>query len=335
MVRLSAMGDVAMLVPAVQALREKHPQARITVVSKAFHKPIFQGIDDIDFMTAEVKGRHKGVLGMQRLAKDLKAKGVTHLADCHNVLRSKILRAFLRIGPVKVAVIDKGRAEKEAMCRPGASLDKALKSSHQRYADCLDSLGFAVNLDHFTPLTREPLPSKIVESLEGWSGKLLGIAPFAAFDSKAYDEDLMRLVLEGLSERKDLKILLFGGPNEVEQLQNMSDGLVHVVVVAGKLKFDQELALISNLDGMLAMDSGNGHLAANFGIPVMTIWGVTHPYLGFAPFGQKSENWLLPDLEKFPAIPTSVYGKSYPKGYESAINSILPNQVIDLINKII
>ena len=86
---------------------------------------------------------------------------------------------------------------------------------------------------------------------------------------------------------------------------------------------------------MLAMDSGNGHLAANYGIPVITIWGVTHPCLGFAPFGQAQANWLLPDLEKYPAIPTSVYGKSYPNGYENAINSIPVEQVVDLIYKII
>jgi ADP-heptose:LPS heptosyltransferase len=86
---------------------------------------------------------------------------------------------------------------------------------------------------------------------------------------------------------------------------------------------------------MLAMDSGNGHLAANYGVPVVTLWGVTHPYLGFAPFGQNAAHSLLPDLEKFPAIPTSVYGKSHPAGYENAINSIPATAVVDLINKII
>ncbi|HBC05033.1 MAG TPA: ADP-heptose--LPS heptosyltransferase RfaF, partial [Aequorivita sp.] len=51
----------------------------------------------------------------------------------------------------------------------------------------------------------------------------------------------------------------------------------------GKLTFEEELALISNLDLMLSMDSGNGHLAAMYGVPVVTLWGVTHPYAGFVP----------------------------------------------------
>ena len=56
------------------------------------------------------------------------------------------------------------------------------------------------------------------------------------------------------------------------------------------------------------MDSGNGHLAAMYGIPVITVWGVTHPYAGFAPFLQPEENSITADREQFPLIPTSVYG---------------------------
>jgi ADP-heptose:LPS heptosyltransferase len=36
--------------------------------------------------------------------------------------------------------------------------------------------------------------------------------------------------------------------------------------VAGKMKLQQELALISNLDVMVSMDSGNAHIAAMLGV---------------------------------------------------------------------
>jgi hypothetical protein len=36
----------------------------------------------------------------------------------------------------------------------------------------------------------------------------------------------------------------------------------------------------------------------------------------------------LADRTKFTKIPTSVYGKSYPKGYENAIASISPEEII-------
>ena len=81
------------------------------------------------------------------------------------------------------------------------------------------------------------------------------------------------------------------------------------------------------------MDSGNGHLAAMFGVPVLTIWGVTHPAAGFAPIHQPKEFQILPDLEKYPLIPTSIYGNKYPDGYLNCFNTIAPEEIVDTIKK--
>ncbi|MEE3147340.1 MAG: glycosyltransferase family 9 protein, partial [Bacteroidota bacterium] len=105
--------------------------------------------------------------------------------------------------------------------------------------------------------------------------------------------------------------------------------------VAGKFSFEEELALISHLDAMLAMDSGNGHMAALFGVPVVTLWGVTHPYLGFAPYGQPEENQITADRNQFPAIPTSAYGNKVPEGYEQAMHSIQPETVLQRLSVIL
>ncbi len=55
--------------------------------------------------------------------------------------------------------------------------------------------------------------------------------------------------------------------------------------------------LISNLDLMLSMDSGNAHIAALLGVKVVTIWGVTHPFAGFAPFNQPNDYALIADRD--------------------------------------
>jgi ADP-heptose:LPS heptosyltransferase len=105
--------------------------------------------------------------------------------------------------------------------------------------------------------------------------------------------------------------------------------------MAGKLDLSEELQLISNLDAMLSMDSGNAHLAANYGIPVVTLWGVTHPYAGFYPFGQPMDNALLADRKKYPLIPTSVYGNKVPEGYENVMSTIKPQEVLDKLVEIL
>ena len=77
------------------------------------------------------------------------------------------------------------------------------------------------------------------------------------------------------------------------------------------------------------MDSANGHLAANAGIPVLSLWGLTHPFCGFVPFYQPLENSLTLDRNKYPLVPTSVYGNVTPAGYENAFRSIKPKEVIE------
>ncbi|NRA93110.1 MAG: ADP-heptose--LPS heptosyltransferase RfaF, partial [Psychroserpens sp.] len=87
-----------------------------------------------------------------------------------------------------------------------------------------------------------------------------------------------------------------------------------------------------NLKLMVSMDSGNAHLAAMFGVKVITIWGVTHPYAGFYPFDQDTLLAVLADRKQFPKIPTSVYGNVLPEGYDNAIGSISVETIVKKID---
>ncbi len=161
--------------------------------------------------------------------------------------------------------------------------------------------------------------------------KWIGIAPFAQYNSKMYPIDLMEEVIAELS-KQPVKILLFGGgKKEIELLKSLAKKFSNTLNVAGKLNLGQELKLISNLDIMVSMDSGNAHFAAMLGINTITIWGITHPFSGFAPYNQPFENAILPDLEKYPNIPCSVYGNKICEGYKDVMRSISPKKVINKI----
>jgi ADP-heptose:LPS heptosyltransferase len=333
-IRLSAMGDVAMSVPVIRALVDQHPECKVTVLSKPFLKPLFEDIPNVSFYAADVKGKHKGFLGLYQLYKELKQLNSTHVADFHNVLRSKILRFFFRFTSVKIACIDKGRAEKKALTREHNKVFQPLKTSVQRYADVLNELGFETDISQPKSIEKKPLSSSM-EKLIGSKKELwIGIAPFAAFEGKMYPLSLMKEVIAELS--KSYQILLFGGgQKEISQLDILQNEFENVINVAGKLSFGEELNLISHLDVMLSMDSGNGHLAAMQNIKTVTLWGVTHPYAGFAPFHQPEDYALLPDLEKFPKIPCSVYGNKVFDGYENVMESIPPETVVQKIKSIL
>jgi ADP-heptose:LPS heptosyltransferase len=323
------MGDVAMTVPVLRAFVQQNPGVKITVVSRPFLKPFFEGIHNVTFFTFDEKHLHKGFLGLLRLFQDLKALDVDAFADLHNVLRSKVVRTLFAWSGKKTASVDKGRAEKTALTRAENKIFQPLTTMFERHVKVFQELGFKVVLSNPTFPEKAVLNKEIISLIGKNHEKLIGIAPFAQYDSKVYPLDLMQQVIDQLSSNQTHKILLFGGGKpEIELLDSLSTSKKNVIVVAGQLKFQQELQLISNLDVMLSMDSGNAHIAAMLGIKVITLWGATHPFAGFSPFHQPLENALTADRNLFPKLPTSVYGNKMAEGYEDVMRTILPEKII-------
>ena len=329
-IRLSAMGDVAMTVPVLRAFTQQYPSVEITVLTTAFFRPIFRDLNNVTVFAADVKGEHKGVFGIFKLSEVLKKMNIDVVADLHNVLRSNILKLFF--GKRVFLQIDKGRAEKKALTT--GKVFRQLKTTQQRYADVFEKLGFKVDLRNPVFPDRSVLSDRIIEITGKSNRKWIGIAPFAQYESKMYPLNLMDKVIKTLS--KTHHIFLFGGgKEEIEILSALERQHSNVTNLAGKLSLDQELDVISNLDLMLSMDSGNAHLAAMLGINVITIWGVTHPFAGFYPFDQDMENALLADRSRYPKIPTSIYGNKYPENYKQASQTVSPEIVVEKINSII
>ena len=334
---MSAMGDVAMTVPVISAFVEQNPGVKITIVSRPFFKPFFDGIPNVDFFAVDVKGSHKGFLGLLKLHSDLKQLNIDAVADLHNVLRSQVIRTLFVLSGKKVAFTDKGRTEKRALTRADTKIFQPIKSMVERHVDTFKKLGFNVDLLNPKFPQKATLSSEILKiSGKKENQNWIGMAPFAQYDSKVYPQDLIQQVINELALNTNNKIFLFGGGyKEIEILNSFANEKVNVINVAGKLKLQHELDLISNLDVMLSMDSGNSHIAAMLGIKVITLWGATHPFAGFAPFNQPFENCLVSDREKYPMLPTSVYGNKKVTGYQDAMRTIKPQNVVDLINKLL
>lgn len=336
-IRLSAMGDVAMTVPVVRALINQYPDVKVTVVSRPFFQPFFEDIPRVEFFAADVKNTYKGFSGIYRLYQDLKKLNIDAVADFHNVLRSKILRTFFRLSGIKTAYTDKGREARKALTRSENKIFEPIKTVFERHTDTLAKLGYPIELNNQPESFRKELNAAIF-SITGKkeNKKWVGIAPFAQYQTKVYPQDLMTKVIRELSQNTTYKIFLFGGGGEeLKKLLELQQNIQNVVVVAGKLSFNDELLLIRHLDIMLSMDSGNAHIAAMYGVPVVTLWGQTHPYTGFAPFNQPQANCITSDREKYPMIPTSVYGKKQVIGYEDVMRTITPETVVNKINTIL
>ncbi|AWK07359.1 ADP-heptose--LPS heptosyltransferase RfaF [Flavobacterium crocinum] len=330
--RLSAMGDVAMTVPVLRAFVKQYPTVKLTVISRPFFKPFFEGIPNLEFFAFDEKERHKGFPGLLRLFSDVKKLKIDAFADLHNVLRSKVVSLLFALSGKKRATVDKGREGKKELTRAENKIFRQLPTMFERHAKVFEQIGFPLDLTNPVFPQKAILSSDILEITGNQNQKLIGIAPFAQYDSKVYPLDLMQEVIAKLAENSTYKILLFGGgKKEIEILDSLAQPFDNVINMAGKIKFQQELQLISNLDVMLSMDSGNAHIAAMLGVKVVTLWGATHPYAGFLPFNQSLENALTSDRNQYPKLPTSVYGNKVVEGYKNAMRTILPQQVVDKV----
>lgn len=323
------MGDVAMVVPVLRAVTNKYKNIKITVLTRKLFAPFFSAIPNVSVYEAKLKDEHKGIFGLFKLSKEIKNLGITKVADVHNVLRTNILKIFF-FGK-KFKQIDKGRLEKKQLVK--GEVFEQLKTTHQRYADVFEALGYEIDLGNPQFESQIKLSDSLKRILNySPDKKLIGIAPFAAHAGKMYDLSQMEEVIKELSKTNTV-VLFGGGKKEVALLNAIEERYSNVVSVAGKLSFNDELAAISNLSIMIAMDSGNAHMAAMYGVDVVTIWNVTHPYAGFYPFNQPMENALMADREQFPKIPTSIYGNTYPEGYEvAASTTISPSTIVKKVN---
>ena len=296
-IRFSALGDVAMTIPVIHSLAVQYPQHEITVLSRAVWQPLFQGLPaNVGFVGADLTGKHKGLWGLNSLYSELKAMHFDYIADFHHVLRSKYLCLRFRLANKPVASICKGRAGKKKLVRRHDKVMENQKSSFRRYAD--------------------------------------GIAPFAKHAGKIYPLELQEQVIAHFAANPKVKVFLFGGGKSE---QDVFDAWIakypSVVSMIGKLNIRTELNLMSHLDVMLSMDSANMHLASLVNIPVVSIWGATHPYAGFMGWKQLPVNTVQLDLS---CRPCSVYGqKPCWRGDYACLRDIKPEQVIAKIEGLV
>lgn len=335
-IRLSAMGDVAMTVPVLRAFSMQCPEVKITVVSRPFFKPFFDGIPNLEFFSIDLKKKHKGFIGLLKLFTEIRKLQIDYVADLHNVLRSKILRSLFLLSGKKVSATNKGRAAKKELTRSENKVFKPVKSMFDNHLETFAKLGFEIDLNNPKFPNKAILSEELINTISFSSEKNIGIAPFAQYDSKVYPLDLMQKVIDGLAIKSKQNIYLFGGgEKEIKLLNQLKNNHKNVIVLAGKLSLNEELEIISNLDVMLSMDSGNAHIAAMLGVKVITLWGATHPYAGFKPFNQPDEYCITSNREEYPLLPTSIYGNKKIEGYEKVMRTILPKTVIAKIETII
>lgn len=303
------MGDVALTTPVISSVLCSDPGVEITLVTRFSFAPLFGSLKGLRLFHPDFKGRHKGIAGIFQLYKDLKKQSeFDYIIDIHDVLRSKIIRSLFRLSGVPVAVIDKGRADKRGVITGKRKVQ--IRHTVERYCKVFESAGFPVNLnkDYTIKPSMESL-QKISGLIEKQDVKNIGIAPYARHELKRWPEENMIRLTEMIGSRFKSRFWLFGGPEDLEKMEKFQLRVPESVNLIGKLTLGEEMALMSRLDLMIAMDSSNMHMAALAGAKVISIWGGTDPLTGFSAWRQPDEFAVRIPVEDLTCRPCTVYGK--------------------------
>lgn len=311
------MGDVALLVPVIKSLVSAHPDVEVTVVTRPKYATFFYDIERVIAFPADVDYTYNGIFGMRDLFRTLIRKSDYEVViDMHDHLRTIILRTLFKLFGTDVVVFDKGRNGKHAFSRKKNKVTTPLPHTVNRYKQAFEKAGFAFPMlqapyfelnDSLRAAASEWLAQKNLQKKEKW----IGIAPFAMHATKIWPLENYASVIEQILQKTPARFFLFGGgPREVKYFESIRNKFPqHCEVVADQLKIRQEIALMQNLDLMLCVDSSNMHLATLAGIPVLSIWGGTHPDVGFGPYAQGDESIIQVSTTELPCRPCSVYGR--------------------------
>lgn len=332
-IRLSAIGDVAMTVPVIYSAARANPQDTFTILTQIFLMPLFMNRPaNVEVIGINTKGAEKGLVGLLKFVSALLKYNYDVVIDLHNVLRTTVIRTLFRINGKRVFVVDKARKERKMLTARKKKELKPLRSVIDRYADVFKAAGLNYT-ESFTSLYESrPADLSAMEAIAGAkTGKWIGIAPFAKHRGKIYPIDNMEQIVARLSEQEDYTVFLFGGRGYEEAvLEQWAFQYPRVKSVVGRYTLDNELALISRLDVLLCMDSANMHFASLVNTKVVSVWGATHPYAGFYGYHQNPKDAIQLDLS---CRPCSVFGqKPCFRGDWACMTEIRPENIVAKIN---
>lgn len=327
-IRLSALGDVAMTLPLLYGAADDNPDDTFVLVTQSFmsrmviHPPV--NLSTITF-SKEDDGSTLGIINYAKKLHLLYPHAI--VIDLHSVIRTKAISLAMKAMGHKVVTIDKPRKErrqlmgqrKEAVVSPSLYIPRMT----DYYGITLKRAGIKILSKGRLITTRLSSPSQVS----------IGIAPYAQHQGKMIFKKQVIDIIDGLHERfPDADLILYGAPGtearKNRELVSLRPDKVRMTSADGIAK---EIEEIAGLDCMVSMDSANQHIAAMVGTPVISIWGATHPATGFIPFRTPLANCIGVDME---CRPCSTFGdKPCKRGDYACMQNLPISTIIDCIAK--
>ena len=287
------VGDAIMTTPAIQAIRQNFPNAKITILAKPWVKDVFAANHCIDHIIVyDSMHRHKGLRGQVRMAKELAEQGLDLVILLQNAFEAAWLAYLARI-PRRAGYNTDARS---LLLTHSVPLKKETKKIHQVYYYLRMLEGLGLEVEQKPQLFLKPAPDDIAWARKallplipplkkgdtgGFSdeNKLIGINPGAAYGpAKRWLPERFVELAGMLTRQADAKVVVFGTNAD----RKVGEGALatapeRVINMAGKTTLGQAMALMARCRVFITNDSGLMHVAAALHIPLVAIFGSTNP----------------------------------------------------------
>ncbi len=334
-VQSSFLGDVVLSTPVFCEIRRRYPGAWLAVLCTPQAKSLLEGNPDVDEIIADDKrGIDRGWRGLSRKAADLRSRGFTTALALHKSFRSALLLFLARI-PYRVGFRQSAgwffyhcRIKREANLHDVERNLSILKPLGINGNECQKSIRIGVASG-----VRERVERTFHDLGIDDHGLIFGVSPGSVWPTKRWRPEGYAELMARLRRRYTCEILLFGGPEDteiVENVQRLSGGAG--VSLAGKLTLRELACALDRCSVFITNDSGPMHVAVARGIPVVAIFCATTPSLGFYPYTSRA---VIVEKE-LPCRPCSSHGgRRCPLGTEDCMRSIKAEDVLRAVELIL
>ena len=295
-VQPSWVGDAVMATPTLRALREQYPKAHISYLVRRYVKPLYLGMPWCDRLISYRTGktRAKAGKGMFELAARLRAGRFDMAVLLPNSFKSALVCKLARIDRIVgyerdgrgLLLSDKLLAPKEK----GKFVPSPIVRYYLGLAQYLGAQSRNTKLELFTTEADRASAHMLFErcgldgDLERPAKKgrppLVILNPGAQYgEAKCWLPEHFAAVGDRFIEEMGATVLISGAPRERKLLDAVMRHMKHAAVdlAAKGMTLGALKEVIRRCDVMVTNDTGPRHIAAAMGVPVVTVFGPTHP----------------------------------------------------------
>ncbi|MDR2725445.1 MAG: lipopolysaccharide heptosyltransferase II [Candidatus Adiutrix sp.] len=279
------IGDAVMTLPALAALRDHFPLARLTVLTRPWAAGVYQGQAD-QVLTYEPSGRHRGLSGILALIRELTPFDLALLFQ--NAFSAALFPALARV-PERWGYARDGRGFLLTRAVRLGPLDRSVHEVFY-YLNLLEKLDLPAPYQPPRLILEEAARSEAEALLDqkglGDDRFLLALAPGAAFGpAKRWPEEGFARAARLILEARPGGAVILGGTEEAPAAGRLMEMLPEPKLdLAGRTTLRTAMAVLSRSALLLTNDSGLMHLGGALGVPLAAVFGPTDP-LSTAPLG--------------------------------------------------